>query len=54
MARKTHKVSFIAKKLTKTIVKFKTNYGEVVKFDAMTERPQRVTFRAKTPPRKGA
>lgn len=51
MAKKqTHKVSFIAKKPTETPVKFKTRDGEVVKFDALKDQPQRVTFRAKNKP----
>jgi len=51
MAKKTHKVSFVAKKPTETTVKFKTHDGERVKFDAVKDLPQRVTFQAKNKPR---
>jgi len=51
MAKKTHTVSFIAKKPTETPVKFKTSDGEVVKFDAMKPQPQRVRFQAKDKPK---
>jgi len=53
MAKQTHKVSFIAKKPTETPVKFKTNDGELVKFNAKKEKPQRVTFQATNTRRKG-
>jgi hypothetical protein len=53
MARRTHKVSFVAKKPAETTVKFRTHDGELVKFDAMKDQPQRVTFRAKNKPGKG-
>ena len=47
MARKTHTVSFTAKKPTETTVKFKTRDGETVKFDAVKDVPQRVKFKAR-------
>jgi hypothetical protein len=47
MGKKSHTVSFIAKKPTETKVKFKTRDGETVKFDAVKEKPQRVRFQAR-------
>lgn len=51
MGKQTHRVSFVAKKPTQTPVKFKTSDGDVVKFDAMKDQPQRVTFLAKNKPK---
>ncbi len=47
MAKKTHTVSFVAKKPTETKVKFKTRDGETVKFDAVKDMAQRVKFQAR-------
>jgi hypothetical protein len=52
LAKAQHRVRFVAKKPAEVEVNFKTRDGEKVKFDAVKDVPQVVSFLAKNKPSK--